>query len=129
MAANFWSSSHRTPLCWSAFLVHEHSTLCFDSQHWLLDRWSLEQSRKEDLKYISEVDLAKIKIWFCHQHRDSLLLPHASTIFRPQYSKVIQKLGKRLQLRQQIVATAFVYLKRFYTKYVEARFSFWVAYA
>lgn len=29
---------------------------------------------------------------------------------------VIQRLAKRLQLRQQVVATAFVYFKRFYAK-------------
>ncbi|KAI8584055.1 hypothetical protein K450DRAFT_221280 [Umbelopsis ramanniana AG] len=75
MAANFWTSSH--------------------SQHWLLDRWTIVQSRQEDLKYVSEVDIVKLNIWFCN---------------------LIQKLAKRLQLRQQVVATAFVYFKRFYTK-------------
>ncbi|KAG2178671.1 hypothetical protein INT44_001824 [Umbelopsis vinacea] len=53
------------------------------------------QSRQEDLKYVSEVDIVKLNIWFCN---------------------LIQKLAKRLQLRQQVVATAFVYFKRFYTK-------------
>ncbi|KAI8338717.1 cyclin-like protein [Chlamydoabsidia padenii] len=75
MAANYWVSTQK--------------------KHWLLDRWSLTQSREEDLKYLSEVDYIKMKIWFCH---------------------LIQKLAKRLQLRQQVVATAFVYFKRFYTK-------------
>ncbi|KAI8089617.1 CDK8 kinase-activating protein cyclin C [Halteromyces radiatus] len=75
MAANYWVSTQKN--------------------HWLLDRWTLTQSREEDLKYISESDYIKIKIWFCH---------------------LIQKLAKRLQLKQQVVATAFVYFKRFYTK-------------
>ncbi|KAL0084575.1 cyclin [Phycomyces blakesleeanus] len=63
--------------------------------HWLLDRWNLAKSSEEDRKYLSEKDYVKIKIWFNH---------------------LIQKLAKRLQLRQQVVATAFVYFKRFYTK-------------
>ncbi|ORZ16414.1 cyclin-like protein [Absidia repens] len=75
MAANYWVSTQKN--------------------HWLLDRWTLSQSREEDLKYVSETDYIKIKIWFCH---------------------LIQKLVKRLQLKQQVVSTAFVYFKRFYTK-------------
>ncbi|KAI8635949.1 cyclin-like protein [Parasitella parasitica] len=73
MAANYWASTQRN--------------------HWMLDRWSLATSREEDLKYVSEADYVKLRIWFCH---------------------LIQKLAKRLQLRQQVVATAFVYFKRFY---------------
>ncbi|KAI8371344.1 cyclin-like protein [Radiomyces spectabilis] len=75
MAANYWASSQK--------------------KYWLLDRWTLSRSREEDLKYLSDNDYIKLKIWFCH---------------------LIQKLAKRLQLRQQVVATAFVYFKRFYTK-------------
>jgi len=75
MAASFWTSSQ--------------------NRHWLIDRWSLAQSKVEDLKFLSESDLVKIRIWFFH---------------------LIQKIGKRLALRQQIIATAFVYFKRFYTK-------------
>ncbi|KAG2217473.1 hypothetical protein INT45_010759 [Circinella minor] len=63
-------------------------------QHWQLDRWHLVRSRQEDLNHVSEVDYVKLKIWFC---------------------SLIQKLAKRLQLRQQVVATAFVYFKRFYS--------------
>ncbi|KAI8974281.1 cyclin-like protein [Pilobolus umbonatus] len=73
MAANYWSSTQRS--------------------HWMLDRWTLVKSREDDLKYISETDYIKLRIWFCH---------------------LIQKLAKRLHLRQQAVATAIVYFKRFY---------------
>ncbi|KAI9485165.1 MAG: cyclin-like protein [Benjaminiella poitrasii] len=73
MAANYWASTQKN--------------------HWTLDRWTLAKSREEDLKYLSESDYVKLRIWFCH---------------------LIQKLSKRLQLRQQVVATAFVYFKRFY---------------
>ncbi|KAL1919666.1 uncharacterized protein VTP21DRAFT_1597 [Calcarisporiella thermophila] len=63
--------------------------------HWLLDRNRLIHSQREDLRHASASDLLKIKIWFAN---------------------IIQKLGKRLSLRQQVIATAFVYFKRFYTK-------------
>ncbi|KAI9258545.1 cyclin-like protein [Sporodiniella umbellata] len=73
MAANYWTSTQQN--CW------------------MQDRWALAASREEDLKYLSETDYIKIRIWFCH---------------------LIQKLAKRLQLRQQVIATAIVYFKRFY---------------
>ncbi|KAF9127799.1 hypothetical protein BGW39_005618 [Mortierella sp. 14UC] len=52
---------------------------------------------KEDLEHINIETLTKIKMW---------------------YYNIIGKIGKRLQFRQQVVATAIVYFKRFYTKYV-----------
>ncbi|CEJ04958.1 hypothetical protein RMCBS344292_18906 [Rhizopus microsporus] len=73
MAANYWASTQQN--------------------HWIQDRWALATSREEDLKYLSEADYVKLRIWFCH---------------------LIQKLAKRLQLRQQVIATANVYFKRFY---------------
>ncbi|ORX48023.1 C/H/G cyclin [Hesseltinella vesiculosa] len=63
--------------------------------HWVVDKSALMHSREEDLLYTTETDYVKLKIWFSH---------------------LIQKLAKRLQLKQQAVATAFVYFKRFYTK-------------
>ncbi|KAF9105041.1 RNA polymerase II holoenzyme cyclin-like subunit [Mortierella sp. GBA35] len=50
---------------------------------------------KEDLEYVDIDTLTKIKMW---------------------YYNIIGKIGKRLQFRQQVVATAIVYFKRFYTK-------------
>ncbi|KAG0170654.1 hypothetical protein DFQ29_009164 [Apophysomyces sp. BC1021] len=54
MAANYWASSQ--------------------SQHWLLDRWSLSRSREEDRKYLSETDYVKIKIWNSLRLTDPLLV-------------------------------------------------------
>ncbi|OZJ04785.1 hypothetical protein BZG36_01829 [Bifiguratus adelaidae] len=63
--------------------------------HWILDRRQLVKSKQPDLKYLSPQDLLKLKIWLY---------------------QLIQKLGKRFQLRQQVVATAIVYFKRFYSR-------------
>ncbi|KAG0283903.1 hypothetical protein BGZ96_011736 [Linnemannia gamsii] len=62
--------------------------------HWILDRRRVEDAMKEDLEYIDIDTLTKIKMW---------------------YYNIIGKIGKRLQFRQQVVATAIVYFKRFYT--------------
>lgn len=35
----------------------------------MLDRWTLAKSKEEDLKYVSEADYVKIRIWFCHCKR------------------------------------------------------------
>jgi cyclin C len=91
------------------------------SQHWLLDRWTVVQSRQEDLKYVSETDIVKLNIWFCHcKFKASFMVLRIDKGSRSNHlffgMTVIQKLAKRLQLRQQVVATAFVYFKRFYTK-------------
>ncbi|KAF9187967.1 hypothetical protein BGZ50_001656 [Haplosporangium sp. Z 11] len=71
------------------FWTSSHST------HWILDRSRLAAAMKEDLEYVDIATLTKIKMW---------------------YYNVIGKIGKRLQFRQQVVATAIVYFKRFYTK-------------
>lgn len=63
--------------------------------HWILDRRRVAEAMKEDLEYVNIDTLTKIKMW---------------------YYGIIGKIGKRLQFRQQVVATAIVYFKRFYTK-------------
>ncbi|KAF8943732.1 hypothetical protein BGZ47_005116 [Haplosporangium gracile] len=63
--------------------------------HWILDRRRVADAMKEDLEYVNIDTLTKIKMW---------------------YYNIIGKIGKRLQFRQQVVATAIVYFKRFYTK-------------
>ncbi|KAF9437974.1 hypothetical protein BGZ76_010344 [Entomortierella beljakovae] len=73
----------------SNFWTSSHAT------HWILDRRRLEEAMKEDLEYVDIATLTKIKMW---------------------YYNIIGKIGKRLQFRQQVVATAIVYFKRFYTK-------------
>ncbi|KAJ3285379.1 hypothetical protein HK104_009524 [Borealophlyctis nickersoniae] len=64
-------------------------------KHWHLTREDLAKSRSEDLERITERELMKVGEY---------------------YVNVIHKLGRRLQLRQQVVATAIVYFKRFYTR-------------
>ncbi|KAI8361299.1 cyclin-like protein [Mortierella sp. GBAus27b] len=71
------------------FWTSSHST------HWILDRRRLEEAMREDLEYVDIATLTKIKMW---------------------YYNIIGKIGKRLQFRQQVIATAIVYFKRFYTK-------------
>lgn len=92
----------------------ENPLLKIKRMHWMLDRWSLAKSKEEDLKYVSEADYVKIRIWFCHCKIP--FLKHCFFNINKVFFPVIQKLAKRLQLRQQVVATAFVYFKRFYIK-------------
>ncbi|KAF9935827.1 hypothetical protein BGZ65_002966 [Modicella reniformis] len=69
------------------FWTSSHST------HWILDRRRLQDAMREDLEYVDIATLTRIKMWYYNR-----------------------KIGKRLQFRQQVVATAIVYFKRFYTK-------------
>ncbi|KAG0255795.1 hypothetical protein DFQ27_006067 [Actinomortierella ambigua] len=62
--------------------------------NWILDRRKLQEAVQEDLEYVDIDTLTKIKMWYYNR-----------------------KIGKRLQFRQQVVATAIVYFKRFYTKH------------
>ncbi|CAG8488349.1 4834_t:CDS:2 [Ambispora leptoticha] len=59
MAADFWASTH--------------------GRHWLLDKKTLQESRKIDLQFISEIELAKLRIW---------------------YANLIHNLGKKLNVKQ-----------------------------
>jgi cyclin C len=65
------------------------------SKYWLLTRDELATSREVDLKYATPHQLYCLNIFF---------------------ASLIQKLGKRLLLRQVPIATATVYFRRFYTK-------------
>ncbi|KAG0274355.1 hypothetical protein BGZ95_009872 [Linnemannia exigua] len=62
---------------------------------WTSSHWRVAEAMREDLEHINIDTLTKIKMW---------------------YYNIIGKIGKRLQFRQQVVATAIVYFKRFYTK-------------
>ncbi|KAA0201807.1 hypothetical protein HAZT_HAZT011535 [Hyalella azteca] len=66
------------------------------SQQWLLDKQDLIKERQADLQVLSEEEYQKIMIFF---------------------TNFIQQLGETLKLRQQVVATATVFLKRFYARY------------
>ncbi|CAI2182075.1 3181_t:CDS:2 [Funneliformis geosporum] len=63
--------------------------------HWLLSRQALAECRKVDLQYVKEQELIKVNIWF---------------------AQIITELGRKLSVRQVIIATAITYFKRFYTK-------------
>ena len=65
------------------------------SRYWLVNRQSLLHARSLDLHYASPRQLYCLGIWFAN---------------------LIQKLGKRLLLRQIPIATATVLFRRFYTK-------------
>ncbi|CDZ98860.1 cyclin-like protein [Phaffia rhodozyma] len=65
------------------------------AKHWLFDRATLDQAREIDLKYASKKQLACLSIHFAN---------------------LLQRLGKRLQLRQRPIATSIVYFRRFYLK-------------
>ncbi|XP_044256094.1 cyclin-C isoform X2 [Tribolium madens] len=64
-------------------------------QQWLLDKQDLIRERQHDLQVLTEDEYQKIFIFF---------------------ASVIQTLGEQLKLRQQVIATATVYFKRFYAK-------------
>jgi len=62
---------------------------------WLLDKQDLIKERLLDLEALTEEEYQKIMIFFAN---------------------FIQQLGETLKLRQQVVATATVFLKRFYAR-------------
>uniref|UniRef100_A0AAX7SI08 Cyclin-like domain-containing protein n=1 Tax=Astatotilapia calliptera TaxID=8154 RepID=A0AAX7SI08_ASTCA len=63
---------------------------------WVLDKQDLMKERQKDLKFLTEEEYWKLQIFFAN---------------------VIQALGEHLKLRQQVIATATVYFKRFYARY------------
>ncbi|GJQ76961.1 CycC [Trypoxylus dichotomus] len=64
-------------------------------EQWLLDKQDLLRERHFDLSILTEEEYQKIHIFF---------------------AGVIQSLGEQLKLRQQVIATATVYFKRFYVR-------------
>lgn len=64
-------------------------------QQWILDREEILRDRQEDLKVLSEEEYQKIFIFFAH---------------------VIQTIGEYLKVRQQVIATATIYFRRFYIR-------------
>ncbi|KAL5290589.1 CCNC family protein [Megaselia abdita] len=62
---------------------------------WILDRQDLLRERQADLQVLTEMEYQKIFIFFAN---------------------FIQVLGEHLKLRQQVIATATVYFKRFYAR-------------
>ncbi|XP_076435370.1 cyclin-C-like isoform X2 [Babylonia areolata] len=64
-------------------------------QQWILDKQDLLRERQHDLKILTEDEYQKIMIFFAN---------------------FIQALGEQLKVRQQVIATATVYFKRFYAR-------------
>jgi len=75
MAANFWASTHY--------------------KRWIIPKEEVANSNPLDKKYLSELDLKKLRAYF---------------------TTWISKLGQQATLRQRVVATAASYWKRFYLK-------------
>ncbi|PCH41674.1 cyclin-like protein [Wolfiporia cocos MD-104 SS10] len=63
---------------------------------WMVDRATLKQARAEDSQYVDDEEYLNF-------------LP----IF---FANLIAKLGKKLQMRQRVIATATIFFKRFYVK-------------
>nr|VWP00568.1 N/A [Ganoderma boninense] len=65
-------------------------------KRWVVDRATLHQARSDDLQYVDNPEyLGFLNIFFAN---------------------LISKLGKKLQLRQRVIATATVFFRRFYVK-------------
>ncbi|XP_055683578.1 cyclin-C [Lutzomyia longipalpis] len=65
------------------------------NQQWILDKQDLIRERQYDLQILTDDEYQKIFIFF---------------------SNLIQILGETLKIRQQVIATATVYFKRFYAR-------------
>ncbi|KAG8218168.1 cyclin-like protein [Butyriboletus roseoflavus] len=66
------------------------------SKRWIVDRATLQQARADDLRYVDD--------------------PEYFTYFSIFFANVITKLGKKLNFRQRVIATAIVFFRRFYIK-------------
>lgn len=64
-------------------------------QQWILDRQDILLERSADLKIMSEEEYQKVMTFF---------------------ASIIQALGEQLKVRQQVIATATVYFRRFYAR-------------
>ncbi|KAF9224527.1 cyclin-like protein [Gyrodon lividus] len=65
-------------------------------KRWVVDRATLRQARVDDLQYVDD--------------------PEYFTYFSVFFANVITKLGKKLNFRQRVIATAIVFFRRFYLK-------------
>ncbi len=87
------------------------------SKRWIVDSATLRQARADDLLYVDSPDLLGfLNIFFANSMSCSDI--PSPTALSPSASSpaVITKLGKKLQLRQRVIATATVFFRRFYIK-------------
>nr|XP_006817695.1 PREDICTED: cyclin-C-like [Saccoglossus kowalevskii] len=64
-------------------------------QQWILDKQDIMRERQKDLNNLTEEEYQKLMIF---------------------YANLIQAVGEQLKVRQQVIATATIYFKRFYSK-------------
>uniref|UniRef100_A0A915IDD3 Cyclin-like domain-containing protein n=1 Tax=Romanomermis culicivorax TaxID=13658 RepID=A0A915IDD3_ROMCU len=64
-------------------------------QQWILDRQDILYERSSDLKLLTDEEYQKIMIFF---------------------ASIIQALGEQLKVKQQVIATATIYFRRFYSR-------------
>ena len=73
----------------------------------------MKQSRAEDLQYVDDPELLDfLNIYF--GNRKLNFKPSLFILLR--FTEVIAKLGKKLTLKQRVIATATVFFRRFYLK-------------
>lgn len=90
-------------------LTHSHS------KRWIVDRATLKQARSEDLQYVESPEHVDfLNIYFAN--RRIFHMPKLPTLQLTHIFIVIAMLGKRLSLRQRVIATATVFFRRFYVK-------------
>lgn len=103
MSANFYLSSHANNH------LHPHAALLM--------------ARVDDLKHATELELAWIEIWSASS--ESALVrrgtrrqqqPPPDPLSLDESYAAMQKICKRLGLRQQVLATAIVFFRRFYLR-------------
>lgn len=107
MAANYWASSQR--LHWQMSrerLAEIRATL--DAQ----DEKAVQQLPLPELRHLSIYFNSRMyATWFRHD-----LHFHPFSKLRCLHETEIARLGRRMQTRQQALATAQLYIRRFYTK-------------
>jgi cyclin-C len=86
----------------------------FISKRWIVDRATIRQARTNDLQYVDDPEFFDLFAIYT-ANRVSLRSPSAIGILLITLL-VISKLGKKLQLRQRVIATATVFFRRFYLK-------------
>jgi cyclin C len=103
MAADFWLSSH------GFALSSLHCLLIWSSRnHWLFDRQRIAQARAQDLQYATPQEVGWIGIWSANGPSPSL-----RSSAEPM-DAVLHRLSRKLNLKQQVTATAIVFFRRFY---------------
>lgn len=98
--------------------MYFEAQLCFPlfSQQWLLDKQDLVRERQYDLSVLTEEEYQKLFIFFANRelHSNLSLVEKLHQWLYDYMILVIQVFGEQLKLRQQVIATATVYFKRFY---------------